>query len=296
MVASAEVGRALRNAVARAEAESRRAERTAEIAERHEQQLLTDPPTLQEFHLRMATMHRQVERQHRAAAAMHATHASRLRSSAEAGAQHDDPLPRFMASVAEVAHADGAAVALFGPGLVETLTVVSDRAAKAAQDLEFALGEGPARDTVTGRRPVLAAGIRLRWRWPNYGPALERLGIHAVAAVPVGQIGVPLGALILFGPHQHDDFDSLLLLGATVAAMLVPDQESDSTDEYLPQSPLLVEADHRAVVHQAAGVLSVQISCTVSDALALIRARAFADDISIESIASDIVEHRLRLA
>jgi hypothetical protein len=43
-------------------------------------------------------------------------------------------------------------------------------------------------------------------------------------------------------------------------------------------------------------MLSVQISCTVSDALALIRARAFADDISIESIAADIVGHRLRLA
>jgi len=295
MAGSAEVVRALRNALARADAELRRAERTAEIAERHEQQLLTDPPPLQEFHLRMATTHRQVERQHRAASAMHATHANRLRASAEAGGQHH-PLPRFMASVAEVANADGAAVTLFGPGMVETLTVVSDRATKAAQDLEFALGEGPARDTVAGRRPVLAVGIRLRRHWPNYGPAVERLGIHSIAAVPVGPARKPLGALTLFGPHHHEDFENLRLLGGTVAAMLVPDEESDGPEECLSKGPLLAEADHRAVVHQAAGVLSVQISCTVSDALALIRARAFADDISIESIAADIVGHRLRLA
>jgi hypothetical protein len=295
MAASAEFARALRNALVRADAERHRAERTAEIAERHEQQLLSDPSPLQDFHLRMATMHRQVERQHRAAAAIHASHANRLRTVADAHGQQPQ-LPRFMASVAEVAHADGAAVTLFSPGLVETLTVVSDHAAKAAQDLEFAIGEGPARDTVTYCRPVRAAGTRLRRRWPNYGSAVERLGIHSVAAVPVELTGTPLGALTLFGPHQHDDFDTLLMLGATVAAMLVPEGEPVSTDEGVPPCPLLAEADHRAVVHQAAGVVSVQIGCTVPDALALIRARAFADDIPIESVASDIVEHRLRLA
>ena len=125
---------------------------------------------------------------------------------------------------------------------------------------------------------------------------MERLGIRSIAAVPVEVTGAPLGALTLFGPHQHDDFDSLLMLGGTVAAMLVPVEEPDGTDEGLPPSPLLAEADDRAIVHQAAGVLSVQMSCAVPDALALIRARAFADDAPIESIAADIVEHRLRLA
>jgi GAF domain-containing protein len=291
MSASAEATRVLRNALARAEAERLRAERTAEIAERHEQRLLTDPVPLQEFHLRMATMHRQVQRQHLAAAAIHTSHADRLRTWADAHEQQ--PLPKFMASVAEVAHADGAAVTLFGAGLVETLTVVSDPAARAAQDLEFALGEGPSRDIMSSRKPIRAVGDRLHRRWPNYGSAVERLGIRSIAAVPIELTGVPLGALTLFGPHQHVDFDSLVTLGGTVATMLVP--KEDGADEYGPQCPLLVEADDRAVVYQAAGVVSVQLSCTVPDALALIRARAFADDQPLESIASSIVEHRLRL-
>jgi GAF domain-containing protein len=293
MAASAEVPRALRDALARADAERWRAERTAEIAERHERQLLTDPLSLQEFHLRMARMHRQAERQHLAATAIHVSHANRLRTWADAHGQH--PLPRFMASVAEVAHADGAAVTLFGAGLVETLTVVSDPAAKAAQDLEFALGQGPSRDTMTSRRPIRAVGPHgLRRRWPHYGPEVERLGIHSIAAVPVELTGMPLGALTLFGPRQHRDFDSLLTLGGTVAAMLV--SRDDGTDDRGQQCPLLADADHRAVVHQAAGVVSVQLGCTIPDALALIRARAFTDDQPVESIASDIVEHRLRLA
>jgi hypothetical protein len=104
MAASAELTRAVRNALARADAEHRRAERTAEIAERHELQLRTEPLPLREFHLKLATMHRQVERQHLAAAAIHASQANRLRALADAHEQHS--LPRFMASVAEVANTD----------------------------------------------------------------------------------------------------------------------------------------------------------------------------------------------
>jgi len=290
MTAPREVMRALRNALARAEVDRGRAERTAEIAERHEQQLLTAVPRLREYHRRMAAMHRQVQRQHAAAAAMHAAHAERLRVLADNPDRHH-ALPRFMASVAEAAHAGGAAVTLFGPNLVETLSVGSDGTARAAQDLEFTLGEGPARDTMTHRRPIHATGVSLARHWPTYGPAIERLGIRAVAAVPVQLTGVPLGAMTFFDPPQRDDFDGLRLVADTVAAMLVPDDESAGTDV----GAILAEADHRAVVHQATGIVSVQHDCAIPDALALIRARAFADDRTIAAVATDIVERTLRL-
>ena len=297
MTVPAEATRALRNAVARADTEHRRAVRAAEIADRHEHQLLTDPPMLREFHLRMATTHRQVQRQHLAAAAMHTAHARRLRVWINTP-QRRHVLPRFMASVADAADADSAALTLFGPGLVETLTAVSDSDAKAAQDLEFTLGEGPARDTMAVRHPLQAAGPAMCHRWPHYGPAVQRLGISSLATAPVELTGVPLGALTLFGPHQHPDgsgLDSLRTVANTVAAMLLSADESDPADDLGVRSALLAEADHRAIVHQATGILSVQHGCTIPDAFALIRARAFAEDRPIESIATGIVEHTLRL-
>lgn len=297
MTASAEVTGALRIALARAAVERQRAERATEIAERHERLLLTDPKSLRDFHFKMATMHRQVQRQHAAAAAMHTAHANRLRVLAETPERHHT-LPRFMVSVAEAANADSAAVTLFGPGLTETLTVVSDNTAKAAQDLEFTLGEGPARDSVAGGRTVRATGTALCRRWPYYGPAVERLGIRAVAAAPLELTGVALGALTLFGPHTPaipSDLDVLRTVANTVAAMLLPDEESEKTDDVAAACSLLAEADLRAIVHQATGIVSVQYGCTIPDALALIRARAFAEDRPIETIASDIVEHRLGL-
>lgn len=297
MTVPAEATRALRNAIARAEAERRRAERAGEIVERHERQLLTDPSVLREFHRKMATTHRQVQRQHLAAVAMHVAHAQRLRVWIDTPQRHH-ALPRFMASVADVADADSAALTLFGPGLVETLTAVSDSSAKTAQDLEFTLGEGPARDTMTVRRMVQATGPAISQRWPHYGPAVERLGIISIATVPVELTGVLLGALTLFGPHwyaESNDLDNLRTVANTVAGMLLPTDESNETDGQGVRCALLEEADDRAVVHQATGMLSVQYGCTISDAFALIQARSFAEDRPIDSIATDIVEHTFRL-
>jgi AmiR/NasT family two-component response regulator len=67
------------------------------------------------------------------------------------------------------------------------------------------------------------------------------------------------------------------------------------TDEALDLQSLFGQADRRAVVHQAAGVLAERNGCTVADALALIRAHAFAEGEPVESIASDIIQHRRRL-
>jgi hypothetical protein len=194
--------------------------------------------------------------------------------------------------VAQAAHAGSAAVTLFGPDLAETLSVGSDGTARAAQDLEFTLGEGPARDTMTRQRSVYARGTALGRHWPTYGPAIERLGIRAVAAVPVQVTGVPLGAMTFFDPAERADVNGLRVVADTVAAMLLPD---DPVVAGLDPDNILAEADLRAVVHQATGVVSVQHNCAIPDALALIRARAFADDRTIESVATDIVQRTLRL-
>ncbi|MEK8172194.1 ANTAR domain-containing protein [Streptomyces sp. M19] len=53
--------------------------------------------------------------------------------------------------------------------------------------------------------------------------------------------------------------------------------------------------DHRDAVHQAAGMLSVQANCSVGDALAIIRARAFAEEVSTDAIAGQVMRGELKL-
>ena len=52
---------------------------------------------------------------------------------------------------------------------------------------------------------------------------------------------------------------------------------------------------HRAGVHQAAGMVSVQAAVSVEDALAFLRARAFVEGLPVGTVASDVVAGRRRI-
>jgi hypothetical protein len=54
-------------------------------------------------------------------------------------------------------------------------------------------------------------------------------------------------------------------------------------------------ASHRAEVHQASGMVAVQLGVSVADAEARLRAHAYAVNRSVVDVARDIVARRLRL-
>jgi AmiR/NasT family two-component response regulator len=51
---------------------------------------------------------------------------------------------------------------------------------------------------------------------------------------------------------------------------------------------------HRAVVHQATGMISVQAGVSVDDAVAMLRAYAFAHDLAIGDLAEAVIDRTLR--
>jgi hypothetical protein len=55
------------------------------------------------------------------------------------------------------------------------------------------------------------------------------------------------------------------------------------------------DADFLASVHQAAGIVSVQLACQTTDAVALLRARAFADDLPVETLARSVIRRDIQL-
>ncbi|WP_194892917.1 ANTAR domain-containing protein [Catenulispora pinisilvae] len=292
-----ESGRELDQAVQRAAVEHRRAVRAAEIAARHETQLSTAAEGMRAFHTRMAVMHRQAEKQHRTAARIHAAHAERLRR------RFDEPLDRLaapsdlMAAACETLGASGAALTLFGTDQTEVLTAASNRASRAAQHLEFTFGQGPARETIRLHKPVTAAGLEIAATWPIYGPAVEQLGIGAVSAVPVAMAGQTLAALTVFDPPMAHgpDLEAFQATAETLIASLESPSLTGADAGSARRPSLVSQADLWAVVHQAAGMVSVQCHCGTGDALALIRARAFAENRPVDEVAADIVERTLRL-
>ncbi|MFH8991869.1 hypothetical protein [Streptomyces sp. NPDC017940] len=93
--------------------------------------------------------------------------------------------PRFMAGVAEACGAKSAVLVLVDARNKQLAVADSGELARAAQDLEFVLGEGPSRDGATRHGPVGATGDAIVARWPCYGPAVIALSVRKVAAAPL---------------------------------------------------------------------------------------------------------------
>jgi hypothetical protein len=284
----------------RAASERRRAARAAGIARRSEALAKLATGERRALHTTVAATHRRLEQCHRTAASLHDRHADLLERWAAADRREPEP-PAFITSVAGSLGSRSVAISLRGRSGAEALVVASDKTARAAQDLEFVLGEGPSRDASDGGSLVVAAGGSLVRRWPQYGAALAGLGVLAVASAPLAVPDRCLGALTVLDPHPgmaEDPGPPLRTVADTLiqTMLLTPEAAAGAAgDGALPDSPLLDGANLRAVVHQAAGMVSVQNECTVATALDLIRAHAFAEGRSIDAVSASIVDRHLRL-
>ncbi|MFF3642809.1 GAF and ANTAR domain-containing protein [Streptomyces sp. NPDC002564] len=252
-----------------------RAERAEAAAERHERLAVGRG---REFHLQLAETHRRSAASHRSSAGLQEAFARR--TAEWAGSRGDRP--RFMTGVAEACGVDSAALTLVDTAQNQLAVAVSDEPSRAAQDLEYLLGEGPARDAACELRAIHATGPAIERRWPGYGPALASLGIASVAAVPLETRGSCIGALAVFAPLPDRVMSAALSQVAAALTRIVllgPDADPE----------LYGGTNHRESVQQAVGMLSARLDCGVGDALALIKARAFAEEVPPEVIARRIV-------
>ncbi|MFG2648428.1 GAF and ANTAR domain-containing protein [Streptomyces sp. NPDC048436] len=272
-----------------ARAKARAARETAN-AERHE---LLHRESGRPFHATMAERHRAIAERHLTTARLQESYAQRLGEWAKSGGSRptraaDDRHPLFMTAVAEACGTRSVALTLVGDDLGQLAVAASDRPSRGAQDLEYVLTAGPGRDAARDLRAVYASGAALERRWPGYGSGLAALGLRAVAALPLRVPSGCIGALTVFDPRPtlaragtfREVADAL-----AEGVLIGPDGDPD----------LYGGTDLRAVVHQAAGVLSQQAGSSTVDALALIKARAYTLDEPLESVARQVLSGALKL-
>jgi hypothetical protein len=275
--------------------ERRLAARATEIAARYEEQSAAGPEHLRSLRSRMAVLHRKMQARHRTSAALHEVHAFRMEAWADGRGTAFRPV--LMSAVAAAMGVGSAAATLRGRRPAAQVTAASDAVARAAYDLEVALGEGPAVTAMTAGVPVSADGGSLPDRWPLYGPAIGELGIRAVVAVPLRHASGFLGTLCVYSPELVLPDRVVALAGhfadaVTYTMLLPPDLPADGD---VRDEPLFGESDYQAVVHQAAGMVSVQVGCGIDDAECLLRARAFADSQPVEEVALSVLRQETRL-
>jgi hypothetical protein len=126
---------------------------------------------------------------------------------------------------------------------------------------------------------------------------VTELGVQAVLAVPLPPAG-SRGALCAYDRQPAITDHAAAAAGRIAAALaralvtVAPSQGYSKGDSALLRFGL---TDDQAVVHQAAGMVSAHCRCSIGDALALLRARAFADGQPVEQVAHAVVRDGLRL-
>ena len=167
------------------------------------------------------------------------------------------------------------------------------------EELQFTLGEGPCVDAHRDDRPVVEADLANpdMPRWLAFAPPAVEAGARAVFGFPMRVGGVRLGALNLYreqpGPMSDDQYaDALVLAG--VAAQAVVALQANASPGAL-STALEEGANFRFVVHQASGMVAVQLGVSVGEALARLRAYAFGNDVLLTEVAEAIVARKLRL-
>lgn len=172
----------------------------------------------------------------------------------------------------------------------------SNDAAATIEELQFRTGEGPCLDAHRSGVAVIEPDLRHSDRWPGFAPDAVAGGIAAVFAFPMRVGSTGLGALDLYRDRAGAPPPDLLTdaqVVADIAAVLVLGFQADAPGELSQLLEDLVQ--HRATVHEATGMASVQMGVCMADALVAIRASAFTSDRSVGEVAEDIVSRRLRL-
>jgi len=225
---------------------------------------------------------------------------SRVLSSLMHGQLGEETLPGLLCGrCSDDVHVTGVGMALMSEEDHGGVVGATDATARRMEELQYMMGEGPCIDSSTGGRPVMQPDLvrTAPTRWPGFGPAVLETGVAAIFAFPLQVGGIRLGVLDLYrdrsGPlDQAQVRDALTYADAAVVLLLHLQQQTQPGSGLHPQ--LVDPQDYRPEVHQATGMVSVQAAIGLTEALLLLRARAFSSERSILDIARDVIARRLR--
>ncbi|MBG6214078.1 MAG: GAF and ANTAR domain-containing protein [Cryobacterium sp.] len=219
-------------------------------------------------------------------------------SSTDGGVEDTRLCARFLVELP----VNGAAVSVFGGAVPETVVCATDGLAARLDELQFDLGEGPRWEAARTRLPVLEPRVREveHSLWPIFHTALMDTDVAALYVFPLtlGAINVGIVELYSTTPGALDRTDrakALVLANQTAWNLLdrlLRVQESAVTGSAASAvsaaSPL-----SRREIHQATGMVLVQMNVTPTDALLLLRAHAYSHGRTVRSVAGDVVARRL---
>ncbi len=171
----------------------------------------------------------------------------------------------------------------------------SEPQAQAVEDLQHTLGEGPGVDATGSGAAVLIPDLTdltdaSLERWPTFARESAGLGVRAAFAFPLLLGTQPIGA-ISFYRAAPGGLDAEQVIQGWVTADAVAQSLVDPSERL----PAASQQTDPMQVHQAAGMVTVQLGVPIDQALLRMRATAYAEGQTVDQLADAIVRRRRRL-
>jgi hypothetical protein len=211
-------------------------------------------------------------------------------------ARRGDPgagAPTLCVVAAEFIGVSGAGVAILPTGGRMTSLCTSNGVARALMDLELTVGEGPCVDACSSEGVIAEPDLFAPRApgWVSFSPLALAAGAQAVFGVPLRIGAIRLGALSLYeqrtGSLTEAQSRDAYLMASVVGRAVLALQTGAPVDSIAHE--LVRQSTFDYGVHQAAGMVAVQGAMTVGEALARIRAHAFATDATASTFSGRIV-------
>jgi hypothetical protein len=215
---------------------------------------------------------------------------------ARARAGHD-PATSLCGAGVDVLGITGVGIMLASGSRLDSVAV-SDAATGELEALELMLGSGPCLDAFRTRAncfDIDFADTRAV-AWTAFREGALAAGMHAAFGFPVVVADQCIGVLNCYCDYagalsDHQVADATVI--AEISGRTIVGWQADAPAGSLAWQ-LVPLNGHRVIVHQAAGRVSVQAAVSVDDAMALLHAHAFALNVTLADVATDVLDGRLR--
>ncbi len=202
-------------------------------------------------------------------------------------------------SARDTLQVDGAGICLFGHLLRVPLGASSPEVAL-AERAQTTLGSGPCLEAIEHETTVSASAATLARRWPALSDAFAATPYRSTVSVPI-RLSAGLNAaldLYFVTPTLGEDLrmvDATVVARLTRAALLDALAGDEGTEAGSDEPPMLstTGARRRAQVWTAIGIVMDELRADELDALARLRAYAYAAGSDLDEVADALVHGRM---
>ena len=189
---------------------------------------------------------------------------------------------------------DGVAISILNRDRTAVLVHASDATAARLEEIHFDLGEGPAFEAFDTESAVLVPDVAASDRWPLFLADARGTDAAAVFVFPLSLGAACVGTVLCYSSAAGTLDAAATEIGTTLSraiagpafrqAMILADHED--AGEAAP-------SEMRREVHQATGMVLLQLEVSATDAFARMRAYAFSHGSTLREVAHDVVARRL---